>query len=74
MACRTIGAVLACIALLPCVSAFGDTLPCRDYSSPVPTEVAPMFANLIRAALEQPTVRAIDAYAAKARLQKAGTG
>jgi hypothetical protein len=49
-------------------------VPCRDYSSPVPAEVAPTFANLIRAALDQPTVRAIDAYATKARLQKAGTG
>lgn len=74
MACATIRSVFASVALLPYVTVFGGTLPCRDYSSPVPAEVAPMFANLIRAALEQPTVRAIDAYATKARLQRAGKG
>lgn len=65
---------IATVALLTYANAFGDTLPCRHYSSRVPAEVAPMFANLVRAAVDQPTVRAIDAYAAKAPLQKAGTG
>jgi hypothetical protein len=66
VACRTFQWFIASVALLTCANSFGDTLPCRDYSSPVPAEVAPTFANLIRAALDQPTVRAIDAYATKA--------
>jgi hypothetical protein len=72
--CRIIQWFIAIVALQTYANAFGDTLPCREYSSPVPAEVAPMFANLIRAALDQPTVRAIDAYATKARSQKAGKG
>lgn len=74
MACRIIQWSIAIVTLLTYANAFGDTLPCRHYSSRVPAEVAPIFANLIRAALDQPTVRAIDAYAAKAPVQKSGTG
>jgi hypothetical protein len=65
---------IAIVTLLTYAIAFGDTLPCRHYSSRVPAEVAPIFTNLIRAALDQPMVRAIDAYAAKAAMQKSGTG
>ena len=74
MAFRIIQWFTAIVALPAYANAFGDTLPCRDYSSPVPQQVPHLFNNLIVAALDQPTIRAIDAYATKMRWQKAGQG
>jgi len=74
MYCKPIRPITTIATLLAFVSANGATLPCRNYSSPVPGQVGPMFTGLIQSALDRPTVRAIDAYAATTRWQKAGEG
>jgi hypothetical protein len=65
---------LALVALLLLGNALAAPLPCRNYSSPVPGEVAPLFAKLIRSALDQPGVKAIDTYSTAAHWQKPGEG
>jgi hypothetical protein len=74
VACRIIQWLIAIAALPAYANAIGATLPCRDYSSPVPQQVPHLFNDLIVAALDEPTVRAIDAYATKMRWQMAGRG
>jgi len=65
---------LVLVALLRFVNAVAAPLPCRNYSSPVPGEVATLFTKLIRSALDQPGVKAIDTYATAAHWQKTGEG
>jgi hypothetical protein len=69
---KIIRRVVRVVALLAFLDAQAATLPCHSYSSPVPGQVGQTFTDLIRAAVDRPTVNAVDAYAPTVHWRRVG--